>query len=361
MSNINVSIINKMDDFESFRVPWNELLSKSNSDNVFLTWEWLYSWAECFLNKSRELFIVVFHEDNEVIGIAPWYIKSIRKRMFEIRQIDFLGTNEAGSDYLDVIIKKGKEKHVSLFLYNFIFTDATTKWDRLRLYDIPSNSLFLMHFLNITKEKGKYIEVNHASFCPVAMLPASEDEFMSSLSSKRGQSFRRDLKILRKSDIINHVIFSTENIGTAIKDFFNLYAAKSNWPDNNQHMLIQKFIDKTGDGSIQIDFLTADGVPIAGLLHLRYLDTLNLYHMAVDKTYNPKVSLGNIMVGLSIINAIRSGIKCYDFLKGDEEYKFHWTSYGKRASTVCLTNRKIIPGIYSLAHIAKSAAKLALR
>jgi CelD/BcsL family acetyltransferase involved in cellulose biosynthesis len=359
MGDYRISIIDSFAQWEALRTEWNTLLGQSAMPNIFLSWEWLYSWAECFLDDKKKLFIPVIYEGKEIIAIAPWYINSTKTGSLKARQIDFIGTPEAGSDYLDVLIKKGKEKETAGLLYNFLFSDTASQWDRLRLFDIPSNSLFLLHLLAKIRETGKYAVIQEASYCPVASLPKTEEEFFSRLSSRRGQRFRQDLRALNKQNGINHLTFSEERLGVVLKDFFLLYTEKAGWPDNGLHRLIGKVVDR--GTRVQIDFLATSERYIGGLLHLRYQNTLYMYLMAIDKGYNSKVSIGNLLVGLCIGNAIKSGISFYDFLKGIEDYKFHWANHGKSSNSVQLFHRSPVPVCLALTDMAKSAAKLILR
>ncbi len=361
MGNYHISVVDSFEQWEALRMEWNDLLGKSASNNVFLTWEWQHSWAECFLGDKRELFILVVYSGNEIVGIAPWYRYQLGKGLFSARQIEFLGTPEAGSDYLDVFMKKGREKEVTRCLHDFLLGDAAARWDRLRLHDIPSNSLFLLHLLTSIKQSGKYVAVEETSFCPIAVLPGTEDEFFAGLSSRRGQRFRQDLRTLNKQDTVKLVTFSSDNLDAALKDFFVLYTEKAGWPGEDLYYLIGKFIEKRGTESIQIDFLATSGSYIGGLLHLRFQDTLYMYLMAIDKSYNAKVSVGNLLAGLCITNAIQSGISYYDFLKGIEDYKFHWSNNGRTSKSILFSQRKPIPVYLTLTDMAKDAAKLVLR
>ncbi len=64
-------VINSLDQWNETRAAWNGLLSQSDADTVFLTWEWLYSWGENYLHAGRSLFIVMVYKDDELVGIAP--------------------------------------------------------------------------------------------------------------------------------------------------------------------------------------------------------------------------------------------------------------------------------------------------
>jgi hypothetical protein len=362
MGDYRISIIDSFDQLEMLRNNWNELLGKSARPNLFLSWEWITAWAENFIDNKRKLFILLVYESDELIGIAPWCINYVKKAFLSFRQIEFLGTPETGSDYLDVFIRKGKEKDVAYKIYNFLLGDAVSYWDRLRLHDIPCNSTFLLFFLNLISETGKYSGFKEASFCPVMVLPNSEDDFFTQISLKRSKRFKQDLRNLKKEDSIEFVTCLSENFDTCVNDFFAFYEKKTPW--NGSHILrqVRKFVEKMGDtGGVQIDFLTANKSTIGALLHLRFNDTLYLYLMAVDKEYNPRVSVGNTLVGLAILNAINSGIKYYDFLKGVEEYKFYWTSFGNRSCSVLFTQKKIAPIFWIFKDIMKSTAKIFFR
>lgn len=357
-----ISIINSVSDWEGLSKQWKELLAKSNSDTIFLSWEWLFSWAECYLNENRKLFVLAVYDDGELIGIAPWYINHVHGKLFTLKQIEFLGTPDAGSDYLDVFIKKGKEKEVTTTMYNFLLNDAASYWDCIKLNDIPANSQFLLHFLNKIEDAGKYAEISYSSFCPNIILPKTTEDFLSGLSSNRREQFRRHWKVLKKDSNVNHQSYLSEDIEKGLREFLNLYKKKSDYWNEQFDSFVQKFASRSKDkGSIQIDFLSANGNNMTGLLHLRYQNTLLMYLMAVDKAFNPKISIGNILVGLCINKAIDDGFSNYDFLKGTEHYKFHWANSGKTSVNIIFYQKKIISILHAMKKFITYTGKIILR
>jgi CelD/BcsL family acetyltransferase involved in cellulose biosynthesis len=358
MEGHRISVIESLEEWAGLRTQWNQLLEQSASKSLFLTWEWLYSWAECFLSDERNLFIPVVYEGNEIIAAAPWYVERVKKLVM-VREIDFIGTPDAGSDYLDVVIRKGKEKDVARALFDFLFSDGVSRWDRIRFNEVPSTSLFLLHFLTKIEESGKYVAIQRSSYCPVAHLPSAEEDYFLSLSAKRGRRFRQDLRTLDKQGKIEHSTFQGSEIGTALNDFFVLYTEKAGWQGDHLRRLIGKAVER--GISIQIDFLSANGTYVGGLLHLRYGNILYMYLMAIDKGYSSKVSIGNVLVGLCVIKAIASGFSYYDFLKGAEDYKFHWANCGNSSSSISLSRRALTPIALTLGDLAKSAGKLLFR
>ena len=79
---MEAKIVSSIEVLRDLKGEWNELLAKSKSNTIFLTWEWAYSWAECFVNGDRELFVICLYDDgNRPIGIAPWYRIGVRAPM----------------------------------------------------------------------------------------------------------------------------------------------------------------------------------------------------------------------------------------------------------------------------------------
>ena len=69
------------------------------------------------------------------------------------------------------------------------------------------------------------------------------------------------------------------------------------------------------------------------------------YLLATDKTAYPKVSVGNLLIGLCLQQAITEHIAEYDILRGSEDYKFHWAVGGRRSLNVRLYQRGLPGGV----------------
>lgn len=355
-------IIETFEQWRALKNTWNNLLTRSRANTVFLTWEWLYSWAECYLSPQRRLFIITVYEGDELIGVAPWYINRKESGIFKMNYIEFLGTPEAGSDYLDVFTKSGKEKTVTNLLYDFLFQRVRSRWDYLMLRDIPCHSLFFLHFVNAIHEHGKYAEINNGSYCPTIHLPETEELFFHKLSPRRREQFRRHLRILEREDGVQHRSVYGSGIESAVNDFFMI----PNQKKKNEFELLQKFMKKfcslcNDKDWIQIDFLTARGNNIAGLLHFRYQGSLHMYSMLIDKSFNPKISVGNVLLGLSILQAVQTRMRSYDMLKGLEAYKFHWANDGEASLNILFCQKKTLPVLFMMGRFIKYTAKVILR
>ena len=95
--------------FDNLRQEWDELLADCSSDCVFLTWEWLRTWWS-HLAERRQLRIAAVRSGGKLVALAPLAVRpGSVKRLFPFRVVEFLGSGTVGSDYLDLIIRRGAE------------------------------------------------------------------------------------------------------------------------------------------------------------------------------------------------------------------------------------------------------------
>src|SRR5439155_13839356 len=96
--------------FARLRQEWNELLEASAANCLFLTWEWLFTWWT-HLADGRRPFIITVRDGRELVAIAPLVVRPPKPtRLAPFRALEFLGMANVGSDYLDIIVRQGKEQ-----------------------------------------------------------------------------------------------------------------------------------------------------------------------------------------------------------------------------------------------------------
>lgn len=362
MNKCEISVIESLDQLNELSPRWNALLETSISGSPFLQWEWISAWAECFLNKNRRLFVLVFHKNGKEIGIAPFYIAREKTGPFHIREVRFLGTPDAGSDYLDVFAKRGHEKEVADAFFHFLMGAGRYRWDQLSLQDIHPWSFFLLHFINRIRMEGKYVELAPSAYCPFIRLSNNFDEYFSGMSTKRRQVFRRDMRIINAEGKTDSILSKGVKAVRILPDFLNFYNQKSRWTGPGLNKMICQYAQKDFQQiPIEICFLRVDGKIVAASLNIKYKKVCALYLIAVDKGFNNKISLGNLLMGVSIRHAIESGYNVFDFLKGDESYKFHWANGGNRTLQLNFWNKRPAALLPALSRLIKNAGKLILR
>ena len=72
------------------RAAWNRLLETSETHSVFLTWQWLSTWWDCF-KDGADLYTFAVLQDDKLIGVAP--LRLCREGSERI--VEFLGMGGA--------------------------------------------------------------------------------------------------------------------------------------------------------------------------------------------------------------------------------------------------------------------------
>ncbi|MGH9797955.1 MAG: GNAT family N-acetyltransferase, partial [Candidatus Polarisedimenticolia bacterium] len=95
------------------RAAWDALLEQSPTHGVFLTWEWLATWWK-HLSGGRELRVLCARDGEELVAIAPFALRPAGVAgILPLPRLEFLGSGSVASDYLDVIVKRGREREAT--------------------------------------------------------------------------------------------------------------------------------------------------------------------------------------------------------------------------------------------------------
>ena len=359
-----VTVVSSFEGWGQLAERWNALLAQSRANTIFLTWEWLSAWTESYWDPNNELFVLTVSSGGELVGVAPWCIRARAAGLATIRQVEFLGGTDIASEYLDVFAKRGKEREVAGRIYDFLFGEARGRWDTLALTSISADSLFLLHLLGRIEQDGKHVDIEPGVFCPNVSLPQTRAAFFGSLSANRREQFRRHLRILHRSGLVEHSMVTTrEGVPPGTLD---IVCSLDELKSASGRVRFRSFLDRfmariEGRNWVQIDLLAVDAKPVAAFFQFRYGGTLSLYVVATDKTTYRGASVGNVLLGLCLEKAVAEGIAEYDFLRGSESYKFHWATGGRRSLNVRLHQRRFAVLVLIGIRCLKAVMKVVLR
>src|SRR4030095_13738154 len=133
---------------------------------------------------------------DQIVGIAPLYIKMEIYYPLRLKQVEFLGTGEACSSYLDFIVMEDKRKQFLIKIYDYLYGEAKSLWDVLCLADVPAESSTIDILYETIEEAGKVIEVVDHTSCPLIRLTGSEEDFLKGISGNERYNLRRKSKRL---------------------------------------------------------------------------------------------------------------------------------------------------------------------
>ncbi|MBI4458511.1 MAG: GNAT family N-acetyltransferase [Acidobacteria bacterium] len=350
--------------FEELRTEWNELLQACGSNCFFLTWEWLFTWWK-YLSQGRDLFLVTARCGAELAAIAPLSRKPARfPALWPFQTLEFLGTGNVGSDYLDLIVRPDKEQEILPALAEYL----AGKRSSLSLAQVNKDSCIAKEFARHWEKHGPPLREAGTNVCPAICLAGhSWDSYLGTLGSEHRYNFRRKWKHLTSHfDVRFDLAASEEERKEALRILLSLHASR--WGERSDAFVspqLVAFHDELSSlalerGWLRLFTLRLDDTPVASLYGFYYDRVFYFYQSGFDIGYS-KHSVGLIVMGLAIQNAIREGAREYDLLHGNEGYKSHWASQTRELGRLELFPPGLAGMAWKQARGASQAAKRVAR
>ena len=307
--------------FESLGAEWNALLERSTSRLIFLRREWVETWWDVY--HPGELWVLTGRdEDGTLIGIAPWFVAA----QDGVRTVCTVGCVDV-TDYLDVLVAQDHEPAFLAALADYVAASGD-RFDEIALCNIPQASPTLTHFPELLTQQGFEVEVTRQEVCPVIALPTTWDDYLaSSLNKKQRHELRR--KVRRAGEGVDwYVVGPQHDLDAELERFLGLMAASSPYKaeflaDEHNLQFFKRIVPRLmAMGYLQLSFLTLDAEPAAAYLNFDYDNTIMVYNSGQDTERFGASSPGIVLLANLIRDAIERGYTAFDFLRGNETYKY---------------------------------------
>ena len=311
--------------FWALRPEWNDLVQRSYHNNLFLTWEWQTTWWKHIGEGSLLLLGFRAEDDGRLVGIAPLFHTQTDDGHSVLHLI---GCRDI-SDYLDLIMEAGHEETVYRALLDYL-KDAAPDWDLLDFCNIPQNSRTYVKLREMAEARGYQTLVEVEDVCPIITLPASWDDYLMTLDKKQRHEVRRKLrKADREADTRFVIVGPEHDLRAEMQSFIELHQLST--PDKDEFMdpTMQAFFFEVAEalqalGWLQLAFIQMNGQKAASLLNFDYDGSILVYNSGYDPSQFSQLSPGIVVTARCIEHAISLGRNEFDFLRGDEVYKYRF-------------------------------------
>ena len=326
---MKLETIETFDEFINLHDEWRALLESSASDCVFLSHEWLSTWWK-HLAEDRRLCIVTARDAGKLIGILPTAEKAAQLWRMTPRVLEFIGSGIIGSDYLDVIVAKGREEEVTEAYAAYLHSRGLM----LQLSQLRGMNSVAAVLARQLRQRAWTISEARLNVCPNIDLRAHTwESYVSTLGPTIRKNINRYLRNLPSTfDMRVECARTSSEASGALDIVIGLH--KKRWTNGASEAFQsdsviafhREFVQLAADrGWLRLLIVWLDSIPVSALYGLKYGPTFYFYQSGFDPAYS-KHSVGVATMALAIKTAIADGASEYDFLHGDEEYKFHWAS-----------------------------------
>lgn len=323
---IRVECIDNAWGLTALRLQWNALLRSSAADSPFLTWEWLHAWWK-HLHGGAALKVIAVRKGDDLIAIAPLMITPAVLPWFS--GLEFLGSGHAGSDYLDVIVRPGRETEALGAVTQFLKTQKLA----LRLDHVPEVSLGAQLSERLASE-GWTASAAPGGVCPIIPLAGHTwDSYLATLGPAHRANVRRRLRGTEQQFKVRFEQVTTDSgRRDALEALRGFHEQRFRTRRGSTAFLtpaLRAFQDdatrRTLDrGWLRMYVLWLNDVPAAVMYGFLYNRQFYFYQHGFDQRY-ASYSVGLVLVANTIRAAIDEGAELFDFLWGTEPYKWLWT------------------------------------
>jgi len=318
------------DIFEQLRPEWNALLRNSAADTPFLTYEWQKTWSDCLCSCEGELQLLTVRDGGALLGIAPLFVLSESGKDGRPRHLLRLIGSVDASDYLDLIAARGREREVFSALLDAL--EQSDTWDAIDLWNVPEASLTRALLPELIAPRGWTLLDEKQVVCPIIRLPAQFEDYVQSLDKKERHELRRKLRRAEATEGAAWYAITGQDhahdLDEAAEAFIVLMmksrSDKSDFMTDDMRRFFHQMMRATHDGGfLHLAFLDVNGVKAATYLSFDYNQKRLVFNSGLETEGFQSLSAGIVLAARVIDDAIQRGYTEFDFLRGDEKYKYH--------------------------------------
>jgi CelD/BcsL family acetyltransferase involved in cellulose biosynthesis len=320
---VKVQLHTAPDVFIQLADEWDTLVDTHDATLFFLHSDWQRLWWK-HLGHGDLTVWTVRDEDQSLVGIAPLFIDKQNGKLIA----SMVGCKEV-TDYVNLVYPDNEQANDVLdALLKQICASDSPRWDEWQLCNIPAASKTLTLLPEIAHRYGLKVEQQVADVCPIIALPPDYEAYLTNLDKKQRHELRRKRRRAEAHPVEWHRTEAGSDFNFEIERFLDLMRLsttdKARFLTETGHI---DFFRDMGDvfskkGCLELSFLSVDGHPAAALWYFIYKERIMLYNSGLNPADFAGLSPGIVLLTMSIEDAIQRKFTLYDFLRGDEEYKF---------------------------------------
>ena len=352
MSKTTIRVVTEPGEFESLAPVWNNLLEKCRDEStMYLTHEWLATRWRHF-GEGQRLNLLLFERDRRVIGIMPLVRNEYRLGPFKLDALESIGGTSR--NYVGLMLPEDRQEVISALLA-YLKENLHGFSLILRLSLIPGDSQFLSALkrglASISEDLA--FEERVKTLAPYITLSGNWDEYFGSLGGKRRRMLGRMLRNLEKEyGAVNFQQCDAGSLEEGLNRFFDLHQERwqavgisGSFADPRvgefYREVAWKFLNR---GWFYFSSMNVGGKLVSAMYGCIFNRKLYFIAAGRDIRYS-EYSVGQLHEMHVIKDAVSRNLTEFDFLQGDEPYKFYWTKSARRYMRVTIIKKGFLPAL----------------
>ncbi len=298
---------------------WESVLASDPASTPFQGPVWIRAWASRRAPGPVRVRVVGSLQDP--VGVLP-----------EVDLGDGHLTTPGGTDVTDYrgpVARDGERNRVAAAWLRSLAEDGVSRYD---LHGIPEDAGWLDALADQGSTSGWTLEEREQEdVCPRVAIPAGDaDAWLEALDAKERHELRRKSRKLAR-DLGGMRVAEADDLAAALDRFLELAVTAAGdkgefFRDPGMRDFFTAIVEALGaDGTLRIHELLVGDLPAASMVSItdRTHREWGLYNSALDETL-AAFAPGTVLASELCTEAAREGFETFDFLRGDEAYKYRF-------------------------------------
>ena len=346
---MRIQVCTSPEELAQLRDPWNALLAQAAENTPFLTHAWITAWWRAF-GAASSMYVVTAWQDDALVAVAPLaYTK--QQMMGATRSVLSFMANEY-SNRANFIVAREARAPLDAIL-DHLLTSAPA-WDVLQIEPVDENSPATQAFFQVLADRSQAHGIEDSLRSPYLELPSTWERLKDGLTPTFRKTLDRKLrKATQLGDSLRVRFVTDKEVSKAFDIATETWQHAAGTSIASTDHLRQFYSEIAAQDWLQLAILELDGTPIAFEYNLRYEQVV--YNLKLG--YRPQfasLSPGLVLQARVLQHAVESGVRRYDFMGTDEEYKRNWSRTIRIHRRLVVFNNQVV---LRLAHLVRWRVK----
>lgn len=316
-------------------------MTESVTHVPFLRYEYLETWWQTRGGgewPQAELAVVVARRGADLVGIAPLFLAPSAEGR---PTLYLLGSIEI-SDYLDFIVRPDDLQAFTAELLAFLQSAALPAWQALDLYNLLDSSPSLGALQTAAAAAGLTYTQAQLQHSPYVPLPGDWETYLNRIDKKQRHEIRRKMRRFESAEVPTrwYILSEASELDADMDAFMAMMAQdeeKERFLTGPMRAALKSVARDAFDrGCLQLAFLEVDGKKVAGYFSFDYLNRIWVYNSGFDRS-SLEYSPGWVLLGYLLQWANENQRSEFDFMRGDEDYKYRFGGVDRFVMRATLT------------------------
>jgi CelD/BcsL family acetyltransferase involved in cellulose biosynthesis len=327
LTRIDVTRMSLVDALALGPAVWDAVPAGAATVSPFMSWAWHRAWADSSpaAEVAASEALVAVGGEGTVQALLPVRLRRLPFHRVPVTALTWAIGDVGCPDHLDVLATPEAD------VPGLVAALAELPWQVLVLSNLAPNAGNAQRLCEAMRGAGWLVRRRPLWGCPYLELCDDWDRYLATLTPTRRQTLRRKERNLRRDHAVTITDYDGDRLDEGWRWLVGLH--ESRWDgagggafrDPTVVRLHRRFAAELATRrQLWLTTLDLDGAPAAAWYGFAWGDTVYFYQSGRDPRWD-RESVGLVLMGAMIQRAIERGYRRFDFLRGEDAYKHHWT------------------------------------